>query len=266
MRGKKGVFYTLSLTLFSLLLFGIAVLFLMSSTYTDSRLVELSFSERIYEADTSIGGVFMEAFFQNSDTEINVSNGSVIIEDHLQQSFGKTDSVFTQLQSQVENDFPVQVNLNQYKKTHGLIFEPVNISYEHNGSSGLFIAPNNAITKYSVHLVVSQNISSCVADLVPGGEQDFFLSTSGSGTCSASGNGLQKATVTMNVGGTPLVVYFEEGQGFSIAGSVEANTTVEIDYTGQISSVASPVILQFSEPSISFSKQDDARIAISSVT
>ncbi len=265
---KRGVLYTLSLSLFALVLLALAILFFRHANSTESRHVELSFSQKIYGLDTSIQQIFAESFERESNITASFDGQSITIQEALPLDFTELDNVISTLKTDVENDFTiVNINTESFLSNHTLIFEPLNITYEHESINRIHILPNLNINGYDITLTFFENITSCITDIEDEGPIDInFTAQSPGDNCIISQENAEEAEITLVVGGENISVDIEEDGEFNLESNatVESSITINVAENNQQGHFELPISIEISDSALGFSKQGNVQLPLPS--
>ena len=150
---KKGVLYTLSLTLILLTFLALGALFFRNATFTQERYIELSSTQKVYDLDTSIETIFAQTFLTKSKIMLNNTNHSFTIQENFSSDFSEMDGLLQKLEGFVETDFNiVSLDLSSFLADHSLIVDPVNITVKQENQRKFHVLANNNITGYDIIL------------------------------------------------------------------------------------------------------------------
>jgi len=266
MMRKKGMLYTLGLSLFIFVVLLLAVLFFRHAGSVESRNIELSFFQKNYDLDNSIQNVFTWAFVSKSGIVFSSDYSSLTIEENLPDDFTELDNLISELESKVENDFSaVNISLETFLDGHGLVLMPLNITYKHT-SSGIFIESNPNITGYNVTLIFTENITSCTPDIEGGGTVEIdFLGQSLGDDCVVSQDNVEEGEIDLIVGGEEVTIELGEDGEFTIESnaSVSSMMTISFNELDQRTYFQLPIILELTDPVFSFYKRSEVKFPLS---
>ena len=225
---NKGISYTLSLMLFSLVFLALGLLFFQHSVEVSELYAYSSFNHKMYETDTSIQNMFSEAFLINSPVTVNTTKTSLTVQQNLPVNFNEQESLMQELKTYVENDFnKVNISLENFFSKHLLTLKPYDIAVKFEDSKTIEIENNSAITGYLVSLSFSNNITGCSINVNNGGSLLLnFSATSSSGSCSGDYVNVADANINFNNNGN-AVSYIIDGDGKMTLDS-NATTTSEV--------------------------------------
>ena len=102
---KKGVFYTLTLSLLAIALVSLAFLSFTFSQSSQSQYIELSSAFSVYDMHTSISKVMSDAFSHKNTTFVRTTRESIVIQESLPVDFDALDAQLTSLKNKIERDF-----------------------------------------------------------------------------------------------------------------------------------------------------------------
>ncbi|MBU0456952.1 MAG: hypothetical protein ABH824_02615 [Nanoarchaeota archaeon] len=266
--GKKGMFYTLGLSLFALILLLLAVLFFRHAQSVESRNVELSFAQKYYDLDVSIQNIFTEAFLSKSTIDLTSNSNSLTIEESFPFDFTELDNLVNDLKSKVENDFSaIDISQNDFSSYHSLTLMPLNITYRHSGNNRIIIPANSDITAYNITLTFTENITSCTPNIVGGGTVDlYFYAQSPGNDCQVSQSNVDEGDIGLTVGGEEVSIHLESDGEFIIESNATAQSIVTVNFyqTNQRTYFQLPITLEIDDPVLSFYKRSMIKFPISS--
>ncbi|MBU0460439.1 MAG: hypothetical protein KKH52_03875 [Nanoarchaeota archaeon] len=252
---KRGVFATLSLTLFVLVLLSLSILFFKQASSTESRHVELSFFQNTYDLDQSVQQVFSEAIIEQMGISFTLNGNSLTMEESFPQSYASLDSLLLDLESNIETDFPeVVVDLAPYTDNHLLTVRPFNLTRKVDNGS-LIINPLSNVESYNLELTIGGDVS-CLNSLSGNGSVDLnFNIPGGSGCAINQDNADGEIIVTTDYGPIELEI---EGDGeleFNVTTSLTSSLT--INFTGEMENfkVETPIQIGITNPGFGYSKQ-----------
>jgi len=264
---KKGVFYTLSLSLLMMLILALALLFLRHADSVESRLVELSFFQKMADLDTSVQSIFVEAFTSKSNLVFSSTASSIRIVETLPQNFTALDDLNARLKSDVESNFNlVNISLDSFSGTHDLLFMPTGIIYQHTTTEIIHVRPNLNITGYDIILVFTGNITSCTNNITVGGPItiDFLGQAPGPDCTVTQSNANQGGVIDLVVNGSAVSLTL--GKNGSI--TMESNVSVQSDITiifqnpDQDGYFQIPILIELFDTAFGFYKQSYPRFPL----
>ncbi len=255
---KKGVMYTLAFTLFALGLLALAVLFFTHASSAESRHMELSFSQKIYTLDTSVQGIFAEAFTRKSGRTLSSGNHSLTIQENIPHGFTELDALIARLKEQVENDLTsINISISSFLERHALIFRPFDITYEQVNNNRIRVLPNPNITGYMVTLTFNGNITSCNSDSEDGGTLDLtFVGQYSGDNCTFSKNNIRKADMSLMVLGKGVSLELKEDGGLTLESNATAQSVITVAFTelAQQGYFVMPITVELYDPAFNFYK------------
>lgn len=270
--GKKGVVYTLAFTLFALGLLSLAVLFSRHAALAESRHVELSFSQKVYDLDTSIQNILAEAFIGHSGMMLSsnrsLNASSMTLQENLSSDFAELDALLGRIKDGVEKDFSsVNISLEAFFSTHAVVLQPQGIVYKHRKGNSISVMPHPGIAGYEITLLFRSNITSCTAASEEEAEKEravtlTFLGQHGGENCTFSGTGLESADITMIVGGKGVALELEEGGELMLESNATVQSAVKVLVAerNQSGYFEIPVMVEIRDPAFSFSKAGSVQI------
>jgi hypothetical protein len=202
---KKGMLYTLGLTVFMLVFFMLAILFFRHSQDAGRRTIELSLGHNIFDVSDSMQEMFAAAFVEASNISIGMTRKAITIEQVFPADFTKLDNLLSSLKSSVEEDFnQIQITKPVFNDNFEILFKPLNLRYQHLRSE-MVIPLNTAGVNYSLNLSVDGNITGCSSNVTAGGSVGFNLVSMGTdGSCNVSQAAVQTLQVGVNFSGQVL--------------------------------------------------------------
>jgi len=169
---NKGVFFTLGLTLFALVVLSLGILVLNYSTSDEDTVATLNTIDRMYELKTSIEHGFSQIFNAKSGITVNITNQTVEFKENLPNANnGSFNTKMTSFEDFVERNFPnVAIDLLEIKNEVPLIITPSNVTYRHKDFGGKEIRiEGKGILSYKITVIISENITGCeIDDFEPG--------------------------------------------------------------------------------------------------
>ena len=261
---KAGVLYTMMLSLLSVALLSVAILFIQHSASVDSRHIELSFAQKIIDLDTSIQNTFREAIRIRNTTHATATVNSFTVYERLPTNFNTLDdNILANLRTSINSDVSlVNVSTHMYNETHGVILQPLGIEYRHESDNRITISPNFAITGYNVTLTTTGAISACSTGTTPGALTFEVYGLGASANCTVASAGALAGTLSFKVSENPVTVTLN-ASGQLI---VESNTTIRSIITTYHSGMSGepyievPISVLITDPSFNFVKQSYVRV------
>lgn len=257
-RSRKGIFYTLALSFLALALLSLAILFFQHAASAESRHAELSFSQKLYDLDTSVQQVFAEAFKRKTDIILRSTLHSLTLEENIPQSFSELNSLVLTLKNEVENESNVNVTVATFTN-HPLIFKPSDIIIEHPNATTIHVLPSQNITGYNISLIFTEDMTSCVWNIAGGTRSIAFTAQSDASNCAFSQSGVGEATITMVVDGKTVLVDID-GDGELLLESnspVKSNVTINVNELSQGGHFEAYIGIEIVEAALGFSKKSN---------
>lgn len=232
MKGKKGLLYSLGLALFALLILMSALLIGKQGNSAESYFIDLVVTQQAQEIQTSTSEAFSEVYLREGGITITLRNTSLNIIENLSHDYTSLEQIFTNLESNIENNFEViQINQTEFQRTNGFFLQPLNISYTHKNEQSIQIDKNPYIKGYTLNLIIEKNITGCTINLVSGG--NFELSFSGvsqNANCSSQGTNLQSADMELIVDGQNVSATVQLDGFFSVVSNVSLKSNITVKY------------------------------------
>ncbi|HLC71329.1 MAG TPA: hypothetical protein VJI32_04935, partial [Candidatus Nanoarchaeia archaeon] len=117
---KKGILYTLSLTLLSLTLLSLAAVFMFQSRSVELRYIDLSFAQKVSDLDQSMKSILSEAFLKKTNLNFSVDGNSMNIKETMPRDLAGMDTLMQTIKDQGERDFPIlTLDLASFQDRHG---------------------------------------------------------------------------------------------------------------------------------------------------
>ena len=250
---KRGVFYTLTLSLFSLALLSLAFLSLEYAQANESRYAELGAAARVYDLHNSMSKVFTSASIQENTTYFTTTNNSIIIHETFPLDFSSLDELVASLKADIESDFPIANISTEGFSQHSLYFLPMNISHKHLDGKHLLISGNPNITGYNVSLTFS-GILSCSQSSTAGSLHVEFYAFGGGSNCSLNTN-VDEVDITMTINGAPAALSIDSS-ALDLQSNVSVKTRIGIDVVGQPHPIDAqlPIAIVVRDPAVGFIK------------
>ncbi len=258
MKEKKGVFYTLSLSLLAFILLSLAFLFVLQSNETETRHLELSLFHKIYESGASSQEVFRTFFSQQGRFNVSYTNTSFTVVEGFPQVFTSLDKDLIDLEQHMEKDLNMQIDSSIFLETHSISLQPLNISYNHVNENTISIEKNTFIHGYNILLQFSENLTFCDSNLDEMGDLSFSLEVVSSGVdCTITSNSLNRGEIIFSTGSEEARMYVNVTKDllFESPIPVESIITVEFDAI-ENPFLQVPILLVFTHPTYNFSKNN----------
>jgi len=255
---RRGVLYTLSLTLFALIIIALAALFFDSSSSSESRLIELAFTQKIVDLDDSISKSMSKIVLNGMNMNLDYSNSSFTIShfDSFEDS-GLDDSI-SSFVSNVESDFRiVNISWDDFESQKPIVFDSIN--YIVKDSKTIEILENEKITGYEINLSFSSNITSCVDSISGGGDLSFiFNAVSIDGGCSFNQADVDDIDIDLVVGGVGISLDIESDGELDFSSNASINSTIKVlfDENDLVSGFSAPIEVLFLDVN-NFSKRSN---------
>ncbi|MFH1396542.1 MAG: hypothetical protein ABIG93_04040 [archaeon] len=254
---KKAMFYTISLSLFSLTILLLAALFLRHAESVESRNLELNYFQKNYDLETSVEKVFADAFTSTSGITLSSNNNSLTITRNLPNSLNGLDTLISQLESNIENDFSkINISTEEFLDNHSITLRPLNINTQYENNK-IIVNPNQNITKFNIILIFSQDIDSCNPTSVGGGSIEInFWGKFEDNDCTFSQSNLQEANIELTVGSENVLVVLNTTGELSLETDAQADSTIIINFNeiGQKTYFQMPITLQIDDTDFNFYK------------
>ena len=265
---KQGVLYTLSLTLFGLLILALAVLFFKHSESANVRQSQMSFAHKMYDQDASVQGVLGESFVHKSAINLSTTSTSAAITEYLPNSFAELDTLLNSLKPQIEKTFTnMNITMGSYQQRHALYFLPFNITYEHDSDKNIHISPSSNITAYTVTLIFNENITTCSSNTAAGGTIDFTFLAKGFGTnCSVSQVDESSASLHLTLSGKGVGLDIKSNGDFSMESNATVQSTINISFPATTNSryFQIPIVVDIHNRAFNFSKSNSVNLKLPS--
>ncbi len=174
MKGKQGVAYTLAITLLGTVLLSLSFLVFNTAQSSQSQLVVLGGTQRIYDVEQSIQEVLAKAIAQKTTLRFSPTINSVTFNETLPQNLTNVTDLFSSLKENIERDFSfISLDVTQFNEKYAVIFKPGNIGYVQESPYKIRIEDSAGgvlptLQGYNITLVFSANITSCVSNIEPG--------------------------------------------------------------------------------------------------
>ena len=260
---RKGVLYTMTLSLLSIALLSVAVLFIQHSSSAESRHIELSFTQKIIDLDSSIQNSFAEAIQLRNTTHVVVTDKSFTVYERIPTDFDALDDILANLETSINSDIAlVNVSTSSYNATHAVIAQPLNITYEHETDSKIQTKQNFAITGYNITLRTTGSISGCSQSTTPGTLTFEVYGLGAGANCTVSSPGALTGSLSFIISGSTVAVLLNASGQVSI----QSNTTIRSEVTTYFNEIQEktyaevPIIVQITDPSFYFIKESYVRV------
>jgi hypothetical protein len=256
---SKGMFYTLGLTLFVLVLLSLAILFFQHASQVESRQIELGFTQKVYDVDQSVKSVLVDAFQSTTTFSVAAATNSVTISQNLLQSYATFQNLVQDIKNISENSFNLDLQSADFFSNRRLVINNNNnsIIYSNNNSGEVLISANPTIAGYAVTILPSAAITSCQPNLVTGGALNFSLwAVFQASNCMLSEASVTSGTVDLWINSKLISFVISESGQLSIntSASEESSLTIFFDELQQKPKVFLPIPVVINEPSFTFTK------------
>ena len=176
---RKGILYTLGLTLFALALLGIALLFLKQEQST--RFMELGSRQNIHDLERSIHNAFVEVV-KKEGFRMSTTINSFTVNSSLPYNVTKMINSFALIEQSVERDFLfISIDNQSFLAQNRFVFMPSQIRSTLSKPTEVIIEPENdlaaAIVGYNVSLTALGDIT-CTNKVDGGGSLTVQVSAS----------------------------------------------------------------------------------------
>ena len=171
---KRGIFFTLGLFTFVLIVFTLSVLIFTHQESSKERLGELGILDKVYNLDSSIQNGIRKIFYGSSGISITNDENIITIEENLPYIYYNTfNTKLDGFKSFVEGkENYVNLNVSEVENTLPLEIFPYDIIYKHNnyGWDIISIKYNNInFDKIEFILDIGESVLSCVWSYNGGG-------------------------------------------------------------------------------------------------
>jgi hypothetical protein len=262
---KKGFFYTIGLAMFVLVLLSLSVLILRHANAAESRHIELSFAQRVYDTDISVQNIFADTFTSKTGMIFNSTLNTITIKEDLPQDFSTLNSLTSKFKTNVEKDFTnLVVDLGSYLTTHELIFAPSNITYTHLDSGIVNIPANSNITGYDIILTFSGNITTCDTTSTPSGSIDVNFVAFPSAGCNLNVLNVQDADIDLIVSGENVNLDISDNGVLTIStnATVESLITININTLQENGNFEMPIHIEINDSASKFYKKNRVKFPL----
>ncbi|HIG93898.1 TPA: hypothetical protein HA242_06120 [Candidatus Woesearchaeota archaeon] len=227
---KKGILYTLSLTLLSLTLLSLAAVFMFQSRSVELRYIDLSFAQKVSDLDQSMKSILSEAFLKKTNLNFSVDGNSMNIKETMPRDLAGMDTLMQTIKDQGERDFPIlTLDLASFQDRHGLILQPQNINYVQQDSNDIIVDPNDNLLSYNINLSFTKNIISCeILDSDQGNLKVDVAITSPENSCGFSRDDVKFLIINIDLGGEkPFLSIIDKG-GLHLWSTAAVNSSISI--------------------------------------
>jgi len=246
MNSKKGIFLTLALSFFVVLLLSLTVVFFRQANISEAINTNLVFIQKIHDLDSSIKSAFAEAYLKETGIYYyQKNNRSFTLISSLPKNFAGLNSLTSKLESNLESNFSkVQIHFNDFQSTHGVILSPLGISFNYNSTKGIYTLNNSNIDGYNVSLKLDRGMLSCTNNLLSGGTANINITV-----ISSDSNPVQikiSSTGALNISvNNPSANY------------LGVNITVNFDEIGQKGYLYLPMEVEVLDAAFDFNKRSN---------
>jgi len=262
---KKGLFSTLSITFFLVVLLSLSMLYFNHSQETASRLVELNYFHKMNELDNSIRQVYLEKVTQNMT--FNLADTSLTIEQTTPDP--NLDTILDNLETDLENDFStVNIDLSGFTATHPLLFSPLNLTQETIGQSVILTPGDDTITSYDLVFLTNTENASCQNDLNAAGTLDLSVVVDSFGDDCSFNQVNANGTIIVNLNPTFSPLYIEisidENRVLSWEESENFTSTVTANFPSSDATqvIEIPIDIALHNPLFNYHKEDVLKFLI----
>jgi len=246
---KKGVFYTLTLSLLAIALVSLAFLSFTFSQSSQSQYIELSSAFSVYDMHTSISKVMSDAFSHKNTTFVRTTRESIVIQESLPVDFDALDAQLTSLKNKIERDFR---NVNITIGEHALYFLPMNLSLSHIADNHFVLSLHPNVTGYNITLRYSGSVSSCSENSDAGSIHVELYVIAGGSNCTFNQN-VGEFQLTVNGQQTTLEID-DDNLELQSNSSVKTSISVSVVPQSQYIDVEMPMTVSVREPVFGFEK------------
>ena len=268
MKGKKGILYSLGLTLFALIILTLALLIGKQGDSAESHFIDLIVAQQAQEIQTSTNKAFSEVYLREGNISFSLRETSLTIVENFPEDYNQLKQIFTSLETDIEKNFVgIEINQEKFQSMDGLLLQPLNISYMHGTQGGIHIDQNLQIDSYTLSLIFGGNVTSCTIDFVSGGSFDVSFSVvSPSTNCSDQGTNLQSANISLIAEEQNIYVTLQPNGPFSIVSNVSlvSNLTVGYQPTKNVY-VQLPIEVELLESFQNFSQKTKVKLSLPSL-
>lgn len=163
---KKGIFFTLGLFSFVLIVFTLSILIFTYGETSKERLGELGILDKVYNLDSSVQNGVRKIFYGSSGISITNDESIITIEENLPYisyiTFNSNLDSFKLFVEGKENH--INLNISEVENTLPLEIFPYNITYEHNNYGGNIINikyDNINFDKIEFIINIDESVLSC---------------------------------------------------------------------------------------------------------
>ncbi len=211
MFSRKGVVYTLSLTLLALVLLAVATLYVRQGHAAQEHFAELGGRQRVYDIEKSVQAAFTEALMKEAGFRFSTTANSFTVNSRFPQNLTAMALIFDMIENNTERDFPfITLNVSPFVQKQEFLFMPSLIHYVQKKPDEIAIEPGqdgdddddgdafSSIIGYGVSLTFSANITSCVSNIRSGDALKVAVSAvSPFGNCVVPNTTLNELTLDM---------------------------------------------------------------------
>lgn len=266
MNSKKGIFLTLALSFFVVLLLSLTVVFFRQANISEAINTNLVFIQKIHDLDSSIKSAFAEAYLKETGIYYyQKNNRSFTLISSLPKNFAGLNSLTSKLESNLESNFSkVQIHFNDFQSTHGVILSPLGISFNYNSTKGIYTLNNSNIDGYNVSLKLDRGMLSCTNNLLSGGTANINITViSATNNCSYLKNMAFGAVNIMDSDSNPVQIKISSTGALNIsvnnpsANYLGVNITVNFDEIGQKGYLYLPMEVEVLDAAFDFNKRSN---------
>lgn len=232
---KKGVFFTLGLTIFALIFLALSFTYTNNLSQYDKRFIEQTGISRVYDLDTSIQKSVSKLFLLDSGMTYTASPTQAIFQQNLPFNMTPLNTSYTVFRNfAVSNDKNVQ--LETLNKNFSLVILPLGIVYYQNLSrnSSSFLPTDKKPTAYSYDISLFEaNVTSCNSSYTAGSFSFSVVATGGNGSYCNIGiavDPLLSASIGVSHTGGSLTISLANYSSEVVAGKSKFATTSTVTY------------------------------------
>ncbi|MDP3919009.1 MAG: hypothetical protein Q8Q35_03865 [Nanoarchaeota archaeon] len=257
MKGNKGIFYSLSLTFLALSLLTLSIIFVTHSESVESRQIELSFSHKIYDLESSVQKVFSDALI-NKGITFDSNNYYYTFGETIPRDLTNLENEFSDLKSNIESDFNIiNITLSNFE-SNPRITSSQGIIYSLENNQIIYIEENDDITGYNITLVFTQNMTSCNPSLDESGTFNLRLSVQSIGeNCLVTSSSLDDGEINLNFGSDTVSIDIDDDGDLIITTpnvTVQSTILAYFNTPSVYPSLSIPISLLIHDPSLNFTK------------
>lgn len=280
MFSRKGVVYTLSLTLLALVLLAVATLYVRQGHAAQERFAELGGRQRVYDLEKSVQAAFTEALMKEAGFRFSTNANSFTVNSRFPQNLTAMAVIFDMIENNTERDFPfIELNVSLFNQEQEFLFMPSLIHYVQKKPDEIAIGPGqdgddgdtfSSIIGYGVSLTFSSNITSCVSNLKSGDKLKVAVSAvSPFGNCVIPNTTLNELTMDMASQGKNIRLEIKGGDHDDEGGtltlkseaSIVSSIAVLVQPLPESGSIELPITMNVNESALSYVKS--SRIVVS---